>query len=264
MKKPLLWPIAIVVVAAIAVAAYFGWKAMTQPPPPAPPVQAPAAKPVQETAPPIHYVLQPPEVPTPLPELNESDKVFTTALEKLLGSKFVRAHLHPETMIRRVVATVDNLPRSQVATRVMPMRPVEGEFAVAGQGSELKIDPANAARYAAYIAALRAVDVHQLADLYVEYYPLFQRAYEELGYPGAYFNDRLIEALDDALAAPDPAAPVALAQPKVFYTYADPELEARSAGQKIMMRMGSANEKQTKAVLRAIRDEITHRAVAKQ
>ncbi len=58
-------------------------------------------------------------------------------------------------------------------------------------------------------------------------------------------------------------APVPLTQAKVLFEFADPELEARSAGQKIMMRMGGAKEKQTKAVLRVVRDEVTRRAVAR-
>jgi hypothetical protein len=39
--------------------------------------------------------------------------------------------------------------------------------------------------------------------------------------------------------------------------YTDPELESRSAGQKIMMRMGSVNAARIKAKLREIRAEIT-------
>jgi hypothetical protein len=88
---------------------------------------------------------------------------------------------------------------------------------------------------------------------YVRLYPYFQQAYRELGYPGAYFNDRLVEVLDHLLAAPLPAPPIALAQPHVLYTYADPELEARSAGQKILMRMGAENATAIKDKLRAIR-----------
>ena len=57
--------------------------------------------------------------------------------------------------------------------------------------------------------------------------------------------------------------PIGLVQPKVLYEFADPELEARSAGQKIMIRMGNAKEQQTKAVLRAIRNEVTRRAIGK-
>ena len=121
------------------------------------------------------------------------------------------------------------------------------------------ISPGNSARYAAYVRIAQAVNAPKLVDAYVRFYPLFQRAYEELGYPKGYFNDRLIETLDDLLAAPDIKGPIKLTQPKVMYEFADPALEARSAGQKIMIRMGGENAARVKAKLREIRHEVTRR-----
>ena len=76
------------------------------------------------------------------------------------------------------------------------------------------------------------------------------------GYPNAYFNDRLIVAIDDMLAAPEIPSPK-LAQPKVLYEFADPAVETLSAGQKILVRMGPENAKRVKDKLRAIRRELT-------
>jgi hypothetical protein len=45
----------------------------------------------------------------------------------------------------------------------------------------------------------------------------------------------------------------------VFYQFADPDLERRSAGQKIMMRIGNENASTLKTKLREIRDELTRR-----
>ena len=45
--------------------------------------------------------------------------------------------------------------------------------------------------------------------------------------------------------------------PHVQAQFADPELEARSAGQKILIRMGSENAAVIKAKLREIRRELT-------
>ena len=39
----------------------------------------------------------------------------------------------------------------------------------------------------------------------------------------------------------------------MLYNYADPALETRSSGQKILMRMGQANAERVKAKLREIR-----------
>jgi hypothetical protein len=57
--------------------------------------------------------------------------------------------------------------------------------------------------------------------------------------------------------------PVELFRPGVMYEYADPDLEVRSAGQKILIRMGSENAARLKAKLREIRRQLTGAAVKK-
>jgi hypothetical protein len=133
---------------------------------------------------------------------------------------------------------------------------VPGGFGVAGDNDNTTIGAQNALRYRAYIVAMEGVEAKRLVATYVQLYPLFQAAYQELGYPNGYFNDRLIEAIDDMLAAPDVAQPK-LAQPKVLYEFADPALEELSAGRKILVRMGPENAKRVKDKLRAIRRELT-------
>ena len=51
--------------------------------------------------------------------------------------------------------------------------------------------------------------------------------------------------------------PVKLVQPSVMYQFADRELEALSAGQKIMIRMGAENAARIKAKLKEMRRELT-------
>ena len=46
---------------------------------------------------------------------------------------------------------------------------------------------------------------------------------------------------------------------KVFYEYADPKLESRSAGQKLLLRMGPGNEALLKAKLRELRKAVANR-----
>jgi hypothetical protein len=103
---------------------------------------------------------------------------------------------------------------------------------------------------------LANVDVGQAAGLYRRFYPLLQEAYEELGYPGQYFNDRLVAVIDHLLATPNVEEPIRLVHPSVMYKFADPKLESLSAGQKAMLRIGRENAAAVKAKLRAFRAEI--------
>jgi hypothetical protein len=77
-----------------------------------------------------------------------------------------------------------------------------------------------------------------------------------LGYPGTYFNDRVVEVIDHLIATPEIEGPLGLVQPKVLYEFADPKLEQLSAGQKILLRIGRANADKVKAKLREIRQAL--------
>jgi len=203
-------------------------------------------------------VIEPPPAAqaAPLPALADSDKFITDALAKLVGNKSLMKLLHADRFIRNFVATIDNLPTRRAPMKVMPVEHAAGKFVTIGPEDDLAISPSNAARYAPYVRIAVAVDSRRLVALYVRLYPLFQQAYEELGYPKKYFNDRLIVVLDDLLAAPVIKEPVRLAQPNVYFQYADPDLEGRSIGQRILMRLGSKNELSIKAKLGEIRQEL--------
>jgi hypothetical protein len=179
------------------------------------------------------------------------------ALTAVFGNSSLAQYVLFDGFVRRVVASVDALPRKSVPQRVLPFKPVPGAFVTAGQAEGLLIARENAARYTPYVRVAEAVDTRQLVAVYVRFYPLFQQVYVELGYPNGYFNDRLIATIDDLLAAPEAPDAVPLTQPKVLYAYADPELEALSAGQKMMLRMGNDNAARIKAKLRDIRRALT-------
>lgn len=107
--------------------------------------------------------------------------------------------------------------------------------------------------------------------LYVRLYPLFLQAYEELGYPGKSFNDRLVKVIDQLLETPELTGqvkltltqvqgPIPSTRPWVRYEFADASLEARPAGQKILLRMGGTNMRALKAKLAEFRDRIAARS----
>lgn len=251
MKKNISIAVAVVVILG-GLAAYLFWPepepvpVQVQAPPPPPPPPEPEV---------VQQVEAPPAQP-PLPALAESDSYMLDALAGIVGNKSLMKVFHTERIIQKFVATIDNLPGRRAPMRVMPVERARGEFITAGTESDLTISPKNAARYTPYVKIAQAVDAKKLVELYVRLYPLFQESYEKLGYPKKYFNDRLLVVLDDLLAAPDIKEPVKLVQPNVFYLFADPALEKRSIGQRILMRTGSKNEAVLKAKLREIKQEL--------
>ena len=194
-----------------------------------------------------------------MPPLKESDPQVRQALIDVFGARAISQFLVPESVVRHVVVTVDNLPRKKVAIELRPIKPTPGATDIATQGDFTTLAAANFERYAPLIKVVQETDTKTLVAVYFRLYPLFQQSYEDLGYPGQYFNDRLVEVIDDMLKTPDVPGPIQLTQPKVFYEFADPKLESLSAGQKLLLRMGPANEAIMKAKLREFRKMIVNR-----
>ena len=192
-----------------------------------------------------------------LPPLNESSAVLEEKLSNLSGEGWTPELFVMDEIIRRFVVSIDNLTNKKLPRQHLLVRRATGSFLVEGEEDNRVISPDNTARYSPFVQFAVNIDAQQLAALYVRYYPLFQEAYAELGNPNAYFNDRLIDVIDHLLSTPVVDEPLRLIQPKVFYEYADPELEALSAGQKTLLRMGSANAEQIKAKLRELRQALT-------
>ena len=256
---PLRIAVIVVILAIAAFAAYYFWP-FTQPPaiPAAPRVEAPPAPPPAAAPQGPQNPLAPSgeAQPQPLPTVKESDPAMRDAISGLIGKDAFARYFVPEGIVHRIVATIDNLPRKSYAARLNPVKTPGSLFQVTGKDETLAIAPANARRYEPYVRVLDAIDTGKLVSAYVHFYPLFQQAYVDLGYPNGYFNDRLVEVIDNLLATPDVQGPVKLVVPHVLYEYADPDLQQRSAGQKLLLRMGRENAAKVKAKLREIRDRV--------
>lgn len=226
------------------------------PPPPANPEPAPVQYPidqvVERAGPPPGPVEAPAPEREPPPALDASDGPVHDWLASAMSGPLLE-WFADSGFIRRVVATVDNLPRERASVRLWPIATAKGLPRIAGEASTLQLTPENGQRYSGYVAIAEGVDIDALVAGYKRLYPLFQQAYRELGYPGGNFNDRLVAVIDHLLAAPEIEGPIALRQPKVVYQFADPALESMSAGQKIMVRIGPDNARRIKARLQVLR-----------
>ena len=255
------WLIALLVAAAAAALAWFLWDEAGTPQEPAPVVQ-PA--PVAETEPsePLHPVEPLTVAPgegelVELPPLAESDSYFALALLDVFGSE-LEPLLADEALIDKTVATVDNLTRSRVAEKIRPLGRLPGNFVVtaAGDNGPFYLSPENYSRYDVLVNMVTGANLDELVATYRRFYPLLQEAFAQLGYPDAYFNDRAVAVIDHLLATPEPEEPIRLVQPHVLFEFADPELEALSGGQKLLIRMGPDHISRVKAVLSEVRTRI--------
>ena len=286
-QKVLLWVAAVLALLAVGAGGVYWWQSLA--PPPTPVAQAPAAVPAapaltmpsaaaslpERAAPSILHPIGPDvaasaAAPKPLPGPDQADAYVADALSDLLGRKPVLTFLSTDRFAARLVATVDNLDRPLAAARLWPVNPSPGRFQTTPTADAVLVGADNAKRYAPFVQFVASIDGNRAVALYRRLYPLFQSAYEELGYPGKYFNDRLVQVIDHLLQTPEPAGPlkvrltevkgpIASATPWLRYEFDDPALEARSAGQKILLRLGPAHSRQLKAKLTEVRALITQR-----
>jgi len=259
------WLIPIALVLGAAGALWYYWIRVAPPEPPPVDIQQPVVAETTETTGPLHPVQAEAEADevdrsalVSLPPLDQSDDYFKLAITDLFGDSISEA-LENTGMIERVVATIDNLPRAHVAEKIRPVGTPDGQFLADGQddSGQFSISGDNYRRYDFLIDIIFSSDSAEIAELYRRFYPLFQSAYVDLGYPGAYFNDRLVDVIDHLLETPDVSGPIELVRPHVLYEYRDAELESLSSGQKLMLRIGDEHAEDVKTTLRELRALIT-------
>ncbi len=261
---------ALVVVAIVAgiVLALGGWQLWVQRT--ADSVARPRAAAIAEPlpAPPV-AALPAPAAPAPEPQaraapLGEND--VGGAVRALFGGK-APTWLLLDDFARRFVASVDNLAREHAPALAWPVDTTAGHFKVIETQGRTVIDPDNALRYLPFVQLIERADNAQAVALYARALPLLQRAYEALGYPQRRFHARLLEVIDHLLAAPaapelidikltEVHGPIPSERPWLRYEFADPALQSASAGHKIMVRVGAANQRRLKTKLKALRAEL--------
>ena len=257
------WLIPGVLALGTAAALWYWWLVSEAPPEPPPEEDVPAEESRPAEEPPAESRYPAGEgadtgnletAPPPLPPLGESDGYVRDELTALFGAGLADS-LAAGDVVARLAATVDNLAREQVAERLRPVSGPGGQFLVESVpgADEYLLDPQNYGRYDHLVGFVENVDPERAAQVYRRLHPLFQEAYADLGYPEGGFNDRLVEVIDHLLETPDVEEPILLVRPHVLYEFADPQLEALSAGQKLLLRMGSGHRALVKQRLRELR-----------
>ncbi len=261
MNENIKWIAAAVAVVGLSIGAVVYVSNNPRKPPQTPPepvtnVGPPPVASAEPAEPPIQHPVPASDSPDPLPPLDESDAPLRSTIEELVGKENIERFIVTDQLVRHIVTSIDNMTEQKVVERIRPLRRVPDAFVVSGTDEAPILDPANFKRYEPMVRFVSSMDAKELAASYKRNYPLFQQAYEGLGHPPQYFNDRLVIVIDHLLATPDIRDPIPLARPKVQYEFADPKLEALSAGQKLLIRMGSANATAVKAKLRELRAEV--------
>ena len=217
------------------------------------------------------HIPMPPRHPVPLPEvastpaesqpielpfpttLDQADAYLNERLQQLISEQDLLALVNLNFFLQKLVLFIDNLPEKSIPRLHLPITPPKPGFITSGSGEQQIISKRNAVRYLAYVKLVEVIPDAPLLKLYLGLYPLLQEIYRETNGPNAHFNDRLIQVIDDLLETPEPLEPIRVTHHVSRFKYADESLESRSAGQKILLRMGVESTRRIKVKLSQLR-----------
>ena len=144
MKDPAPWLAVAIVVCGAAVGVYFALWSGKETPPAAPAArEEAAAKPAPKPEAQIQFPLPQVAEAPPLPTLELSDTLLRETLATLAGRAGFEALFQQQNIVRRIVATVDNLPREKAALRLMPVKPAAGLMLLDGEGETVATVPSS-------------------------------------------------------------------------------------------------------------------------
>jgi hypothetical protein len=275
------WPLIIVVIL-VVIAIGIGWQFTgNQPDPvvvekivPAPVIAPEPEEPVVIPAPiieePVVDIIKEeiPLVEVTLPNLNESDEWLKIRLPEITWRKELLSLIVDDDMIRRFVVFTDNFAQGSVVyehspfvlptVKFTPDKNSEGVNEIAQNNNTQQVlswNESSSKRFGLYVELLRSMDSETLVQWYLDVKPLINEAYSELGYEDD-FTNTLQDAITRVLDMELPKSSMALVQPSVMYKFADPELEALSDSDKLLLRLGKENLLVIKSVLLEIHEKL--------
>lgn len=191
-----------------------------------------------------------------LPSLNSSDSYVRQRLASMeLGASLLRLMVSDE-IIRKFVVFTHNVAEGDLPQLEYPLRRVQPEPMVRELDENLyELDTASYRRYNTLVDTLIALEPEQAMRIYDSLRPLFQEAYRELGFQES-FDQVLVQAIDQILAARPVEGPFQLIKPSVMYVYAESQLEALTPVEKQLLRMGPENAAKLQSRLPAYRERL--------
>lgn len=191
-----------------------------------------------------------------LPPLDASDAFVREQLAPL-GSDEWRSWLDGDTLARRFAGAVLAVADGKSPRRALDRPTLRGGFTVTGDADDARIDPSSYARYDRIADAVATLEVERARAAYRLLYPLLAEAWAEIGPPGVSLDDAARRAIDGLLATPDAPADAEVVLHEGLWRYRDSSLEALSAAQEHLLRMGPANAAKVRDALRRLRTTLS-------
>jgi len=221
---------------------------------PAAPSPEPPPAEAQDAGPPDQAMATPPaESPPATPEtVRPDDGSIREQAGKLSDDPEFARWLGTEHMLGKFVAVVELISRGESPGKLLHFMEPEGKFAVIERGDEEFLDPRSYRRYDLAAQVFASLDARKCAGLIEALSPHLEAKYREMAKPEDTFRAALTRAMIELLKVPAVEREIPLQRIAVTLKIAIPELEAMSAAQKHLFRMGPVNITKVQAKLREI------------
>jgi len=219
----------------------------------------------------------PPPRPTPTPSaeavrsarlagvtLKTSDEVVRELVAQLSSHPKLLSWLSNEDLIRRLVASVDNIANGKSPRVHLEFLRPSKPFTVEKRRGDFVIDPASFERYNLVTGIFASLDARQIVRLLRELGPLLDDAYREIAPPNVRFRDTVLRAIHHLLRVPIVEDDIYLREKVITYEMISEELESLSDAQRHLLRMGPHNVRIIQGKLREIEAEMARPSQAEE
>jgi hypothetical protein len=225
------------------------WKSSQAPVAPAPvstPAETPGKPPEDADVP------STPDVQRPvLPSLESSDEYVRDQVSLL--SPGMADWLKQDDLVRRFAVVIDNARVGDYPRRQIVFLTPTAKFPVRQDGDRMLLDPDGYHRFDSFVDTAISIDPQRAVALVRTLSPLLVEALKELGAKDPDPTIAIRESIEQVLATPDLEGDIEVVQPKVYYQFADPNLEALKPLQKQLLRMGPQNLARIKSYLTQVK-----------
>lgn len=215
-------------------------------------IPTPVATPAAESAAQKKTVMKPPQ----LPSLDNSDAFVRDRMLLIKHKSELQTWLNTDDLLRRSASYLDGLARGNTLSKVFPLTPPEGSFAMHKDGETIWLNAGNYERYDSTVGVLTSFNMKSMGQLFHFMRPLLENAFAEMGYRPRQMDGIILQAIDNILATPIIVEPIRLTRDSVAYKFADPELEALLPIQKQLLRTGPENTQRLQQQALALKDAL--------
>jgi len=200
----------------------------------------------------VREPLGPAVEPIELPPLVLTDPLVRELLGKLSSSPTLAAWLATDGLIRAFAVSVENVADGASPARHLRVLAPRAPFKTVTEGRTITIDRGSYSRYDGVANAVASMDAAGLARVYSMLKPRLAEAYAELGHRESELDTAVERAIVLLLQTPVVEGPVALRSRVLSFKYERDDLEALTAAQKHLLRMGPRNQRIVQDEIRAI------------